>query len=604
MRSKQARFAMVLCLLGAAIAPACGSDGAQGDDAKGGLPPAADSDGHSNDRAPAAQSAAGAAAPSFGVNANPSGQSPSVTPSASTPLPAGSPPGASTAGSASRAAPNPAPPLAPPPPNGEPHPALMMQPFVLAAHDPFSTFGADVDTASYDLFRRNVEHNLQPSPDAVRVEDFVNYFNYDYPAPAEGAEHPFQISLAAAPNAFGRDTVLLRVGIQAMKPPASDKKPTNLVFLIDTSGSMAAEDKLPLVQFLAKQALDLLAPDDTIAIVTYSDQALVRLEPTPVLHKDEIISVVDSLTAGNSTNGAAGIQLAYEKARAAFREGGINHVMMCTDGDFNVGISDPAELVKFIEEKRKSGITMTALGFGIGNLNDELMERVSNAGNGIYSVITSRDQASRYAEERMLATLRYVAKDMKIQLEWNPEQVEAYRLIGYENRAIADQSFRDDKVDAGEVGAGHRVTALYEIVRKGSKVPMPEGAPAAESGDPVEGDREIESGELVRVKVRYKAPDASESDAAKEVMQKLAPSEIGALFDAADKDLRWAAAIAAYAEILRGSPYAIPTAKDQLRTVFADQANRDFARTEFLKLFDAASAIEKATLNGGNVPQP
>jgi Ca-activated chloride channel family protein len=481
-------------------------------------------------------------------------------------------------------------PIAPPLPttDAEKYPSVGTQPFVLVAHDPFSTFGADVDTASYDIFRRNVEHQLPTSPESVRVEDFVNYFKYDYPAPAEGAEHPFQISLAAAPNAFGRETTLLRVGIQAENPPASAKKPTNLVFLIDTSGSMQAADKLPLVQFLAKHALEILGADDLISIVTYSETATVQLAPTKVVQKDQITRVIDSLVAGGSTNGAGGIQLAYQQAQSAFIADGINHVMLCTDGDFNVGISNPDELVAFIETERTTGITLTALGFGLGNLNDELMERVSNAGNGIYSVVTSQEQASRYAEERMLATLRYVAKDLKIQLEWNPAEVEAYRLIGYEDRAIADQSFRDDKVDAGEVGAGHRVTALYEVVRKGGAVPAPMGAPAAESGEPVEGDREVEAGELVRVKVRYKLPNATESDPASEVVQKLAPSEIGALFDSADQDLRWAAAIAAYAEILRRSPYALPSAKAQLRTVFAAQAERDFARGEFLKLFDAA----------------
>jgi len=523
-----------------------------------------------------------------GTSTNPAGlAAPPALPAAMTP-PAATPSGQASSAGASAGAP-----IAPPLPStdAEEYPSVGTQPFVLVAHDPFSTFGADVDTASYDIFRRNVEHKVPTSPESVRVEDFVNYFKYDYPAPAEGAEHPFQISLAAAPNAFGRDTTLLRVGIQAENPPASAKKPTNLVFLIDTSGSMQAEDKLPLVQFLAKHALEILGADDLISIVTYSETATVQLAPTKVVQKEQITQVIDRLVAGGSTNGAGGIQLAYQQAQSAFIADGINHVMLCTDGDFNVGISSPDELVAFIETERKTGITLTALGFGLGNLNDELMERVSNAGNGIYSVVTSQEQASRYAEERMLATLRYVAKDMKIQLEWNPAEVEAYRLIGYEDRAIADQSFRDDKVDAGEVGAGHRVTALYEVVRKGGAVPAPMGAPAAESGDPVEGDREVEAGELVRVKVRYKLPNATESDPASEVVQKLAPSEIGALFDSADQDLRWAAAIAAYAEILKLSPYALPSAKAQLRTVFAAQAERDFARGEFLKLFDAAIAV-------------
>jgi Ca-activated chloride channel family protein len=539
--------------------------------------------------APGAGSTAASVTPSIANGAMTSSAG-LAAPSQALPLPTSAPPMAppSSAGSSAPA------PIAPPPSNTpvptEKYPSLATQPFVLAAHDPFSTFGADVDTASYDVFRRNVEHQVPTAPESVRVEDFVNYFKYDYPAPAEGAEHPFKVSLAAAPNAFGRATTLLRVGIQAENPPPSAKKPTNLVFLIDTSGSMGAEDKLPLVQFLAKHALEILGADDLISIVTYSETATVQLAPTKVVQKEQITQVIDRLVAGGSTNGAGGIQLAYQQAQSAFIADGINHVMLCTDGDFNVGISDPEQLVGFIETERKSGITLTALGFGLGNLNDELMERVSNAGNGIYSVVTSQEQASRYAEERMLSSLRYVAKDMKIQLEWNPAEVEAYRLIGYEDRAIADQSFRDDKVDAGEVGAGHRVTALYEVVRKGDAVPAPAGAPAAQSGEPVDGDREIEAGELVRVKVRYKLPNASESDPAREVMQKLAPSEIGALFDSADQDLRWAAAIAAYAEILKHSPYALPSSTTQLRTVFAAQAERDAARAEFLKLFDAATS--------------
>lgn len=464
--------------------------------------------------------------------------------------------------------------------------AVGTNPFVLAAHDPFSTFAADVDTASYDIFRQQIERNSPPIADSVRVEDFVNYFHYDYPAPAADAEHPFAISLAAAPNAFGRETTLLRVGIQAENPPPFEKKPTNLVFLVDTSGSMMAPDKLPLVQYLIKHGLDVLAPEDRVSIVTYSAQATVQLPPTAVSSKAEISALVDGLYAEGSTNGAGGIQLAYEQAQSGAFEGGINHVILCTDGDFNVGISSTTELVKFIEEQRKSGTTLTALGFGSDNLNDAMMEKVSNAGNGIYSVITSEPQAARYAEDRMLRTLMHVAKDLKIQIEWNPEQVEAYRLIGYENRAIADNDFRDDSVDAGEVGAGHRVTALYEVVRKGDGVPDAEGAPAVKGGEPVSGEREVTAEDLVLVKVRYKEPGAAESDAAKEVVSRLAPSEIGGLFDEADRDLRWAAAMAAFAEILKQSPYATPKQLDALREVFAEQAERDSERMEFLTLFD------------------
>jgi Ca-activated chloride channel family protein len=354
---------------------------------------------------------------------------------------------------------------------------------------------------------------------------------------------------------------------------------------------MSSPEKLPLVQYLIKHGLDVLAAEDRVSIVTYSSQALIQLPPTAVSAKAEITAVVERLYAEGSTNGAGGIQLAYEQATTGFIAGGINHVVLCTDGDFNVGISDPKQLVDFIKDKRASGVTLTALGFGNDNLNDVLMEKVSNAGNGMYSVITSEGQAARYAEDRMLRTLMHVAKDLKIQIEFNPEQVEAYRLIGYENRAIADSDFRDDQVDAGEVGAGHRVTALYELVRKGAPIPAPERAPAAKSGDPVAGDREAGAEDLVLVKVRYKEPAATDADAAREVVSRLTPSEIGGLFDQADQDLRWVAAMAAFAEILKQSPYATPAQLGALREVFASQAERDTERREFLTLFDATIAV-------------
>jgi Ca-activated chloride channel family protein len=464
-------------------------------------------------------------------------------------------------------------------------------PFVLVAHDPFSTFAADVDTASYDVFRRNAEHNLLPDPNSVRVEEFVNYFEYAYPAPARDASDPFEIALAAAKNPFGRDTTLLRVGIQAKRPAAADKKPANVVFLVDVSGSMQSEDKLPLVQYVLTQTLNVLDADDKVSIVTYASGTAVRLPPTSVVQAQSIRDVVNGLTTGGGTNGEGGIQLAYKQAQAGFIEGGINHVVLCTDGDFNIGVSNTDDLVALIEEKRKTGVTLTALGFGIGNLNDALMERVSNAGNGIYSVITSRTQAARYAEERMLATLVHVAKDMKIQLEWNPAHVLAYRLIGYEDRAIADKDFRNDVVDAGEVGAGHRVTALYELVLHGQQVPGVVGAPLALGGERVAGDREAADDDLVVVKVRYKQPSASATDPATEVVRRLAPAALGGTFDSADQDLRWTAAIAGFAEILKHSPYATPTQLDALRGIFVAQQDRDIERKEFLQLFERAALL-------------
>ncbi len=474
---------------------------------------------------------------------------------------------------------------------GDRYEGVGTNPFVITEHDPFSTFAADVDTASYDLLRRDINDGFLPQPQSVRLEEYVNYFTYDYPAPGEDAEHPFAISLAAAPSIFSDQTKLLRVGIQAVKPPPFEKKQANVVFLIDVSGSMNDPDKLPLVQYLLTHTLDVLESDDTVAIVTYASSTGVRLEPTPISEKSEIAAVINNLSAGGSTAGASGIQLAYEQAEAGFIEDGINHVIMCTDGDFNVGISSDQQLVDLIEEKRQTGITLTTVGFGTGNLNDSMMEKVSNAGNGIYSVISDREQAERYAEERMLNTLFLIAKDMKIQVEFNPDAVYAYRLLGYENRAIADELFRDDTVDAGEIGAGHRVTALYELVMVGDEIPDIEGAPEAQDGDPVEGDREIDDEDMVLVKVRYKDVDATEEDEAYEVSSTLQPDAIEDEISKADLDLQWVTAVASFAEILKDSPYADPERLDAIESIVADQKLRDVDRQEFVELFMKARTM-------------
>ncbi|MDH5674578.1 MAG: von Willebrand factor type A domain-containing protein [Myxococcales bacterium] len=499
--------------------------------------------------------------------------------------------GTAGSGSASRAAA-----FEPSPDNStERYDAVGTNPFVLTESDAFSTFAADVDTASYDIFRRDISNGFLPVPDSVRLEEYVNYFNYDYPAPSESDEHPFAITLAAAPSIFDRPTAVLRVGIQAVKPPPFEKKPTNLVFLIDTSGSMQSADKLPLVKTLLTSSLDVLDADDTVSIVTYAGSTGVALAPTPVSMRATIEATIDNFAAGGSTAGAAGIDLAYAQASDAFIEGGINHVVLCTDGDFNVGPSSDAELVALIEEKRDSGITLTALGFGLGNLNDSMMEKVSNAGNGIYSVITSETHARRYAESDMLATLVHVARDMKIQVEFNPAAVIAYRLLGYENRAIADTAFRDDSVDAGEVGAGHRVTALYELVLEGQSIPMPEGAPAAASGALDATDAaltpEIDAADLVLVKVRYRSVDDAIDAPALETSQSLAITDLAASHTDLDGDFQWALAIAAFAEVLKDSPFADLALLDSAKPIFETQAGSDPDRQELLTLFEQTLSL-------------
>jgi Ca-activated chloride channel family protein len=475
---------------------------------------------------------------------------------------------------------------------GDKYVGVGTNPFVATAHDPLSTFAVDVDTASYDIFRRDVNLGTLPQPASVRLEEYVNDFRYDYPVPTASDPDPFRISLGAAADMFGRGTTLLRVGIQAFTPPASEKRPANLAFLVDVSGSMASEDKLPLVQRILRNALEILDPSDKVSIVTYSATADVRLAPTPVSDAARIIAVVDSLTAGGGTAGADGLGLAYAQVRGGFIEGGINHVLLCTDGDFNIGPSSTDELLAIIKRERDSGITLTALGFGIGNLNDAMMEKVSNAGNGIYGMISSPAQADRYVAERLLSTFVHVASNMKVQVQFNPARVTAYRLLGYEDRAIADDQFRDDTVDGGEVGAGHRVTALYELVLAGQVVPNPDGAPEILEGPPVSDfPTEVLTDDAVRVSVRYQTPGAAADSLAREVAVGLAPAGLGARLQEADPDLRWAAAIAAFAEILKQSPFADRNALPLIETIVGEQAERDQDRAEFAQLFIRAKAL-------------
>lgn len=469
--------------------------------------------------------------------------------------------------------------------------AVGTNPYVNVTHDPFSTFAVDVDTASYDIFVRDIEDGVLPNRDSVRLEEYVNYFDYAYPAPEPGSEIPFALTLAATAHPMGRQVANLRVGVQATRREEEPKLPTNLVFLVDTSGSMASSDKLPLAQFVLRETLNYLDPTDTVSIVSYAGDVAVRLGPTPASNQAEITRAINGLTSGGGTAGASGINLAYQQAEAGFLEGGFNHVILCTDGDFNIGISDRDALVALIEEKRETGVTLTALGFGSGNLNDAMMERVTNAGNGIYSVLSSEPQATRYAAERMLQTAQHVAKDMKIQVEFNPEHVVAYRLLGYENRALEDWQFRDDAVDAGDIGAGHRVTALYEIVLAGQSVPRGEGLPDALDGDPVDGVREIDASEFVRVKVRWKDPGAAAEDPAYELVSSLLPQDVTQSLEDADADLLWASSIVAFAEILKDSPFANRMDLPRIQQLIEAQADRDVDRAAFVRHFIAARAI-------------
>lgn len=476
-------------------------------------------------------------------------------------------------------------------PNREQYDAPGTNPFVVAAHDPLSTFATDVDTASYDIFRRDINRGVLPQKESVRLEEYVNAFGYEYPAPSLDAPHPFSITLRAAKSPLpSAQTTLMAVAIKAKEIPWG-KRPANLVFLVDVSGSMSADNKLPLVKEVLRQALEVLDGEDTLSIVTYSGSTAVRLAPTPVSDRARILSVINSLGAGGSTAGGAGIELAYQQAEKGFITGGINHVLLCTDGDFNVGISDTDALVALIEEKRETGITLTALGFGFGNLNDAMMEAVTNAGNGIYSVISDKDQAIQYAHEKLLRTFNLVAKDVKIQVELNPDKVYAYRLLGYENRALQDDQFRDDKVDAGEVGSGHTVTAIYELALNPSELPQGAGTPQPVDGVASDHQSLVPASELCRVRIRYKGPNATSDDAAQEIEAGLAESTILPDVASASADLRWAIAVAALAEILKESPYADRTALPTIESLLKASAGTAADRLELLDLFAKAKPL-------------
>ncbi len=380
--------------------------------------------------------------------------------------------------------------------------------FAVARNRPLSTFSIDVDTAAYSILRRSLLQQGQlPPKEAVRIEELLNYFDYDYPAP-EG-KHPFSVVTELAACPWNKDHQLVHIGLKSNPVAAKDLPPANLTFLIDVSGSMMPENRLPLIKKSFRLLVDQLREQDRVAVVVYAGAAGLVLEPTPGSQKQRILDAIDRLQAGGSTAGAQGIQLAYETARRQFNKHGNNRVILATDGDFNVGMSSDAELVKLIEAERESGIFLTVLGYGYGNLKDAKLESLARNGNGNYAYVDSILEARRVFVEQMGATLLTVAKDVKLQVEFNPAKIKAYRLIGYENRRLNDEDFKDDKKDAGEMGAGHSVTALYEVVPADSKERIPDVDPLKyQDNEPRVASA---SQEALTVKLRYKAPKGSKS---------------------------------------------------------------------------------------------
>lgn len=392
--------------------------------------------------------------------------------------------------------------------------------------NPTSTFSIDVDTASYSNVRRFINTGMRPLPDAVRTEELLNYFTYDYQQP-NGSE-PFSITTEVGLCPWQPNHKLVLIGLQGKNIDTEKMPPSNLVFLIDTSGSMIAENKLPLLKTAFKMLVNKLRAQDKVAVVAYANSAGVVLKPTPGSEKEKIIEAIDKLQAGGSTAGGEGIQLAYKLAKENYLKEGNNRVILATDGDFNVGVSSENELTKLIEEKRNDGIFLSVLGFGMGNIKDNKMEILADKGNGNYAYIDSAQEAKRVMVGQMAGTLYTIAKDVKLQVEFNPDKVKSYRLIGYENRALKNEEFSDDKTDAGDMGAGHNVTALYEIVPQAS---------AIEPND-----------NLMQVKIRYKKPEEATSNL-------LTKTVSGADNWVTSDNLRFAAAVAEYGMLLRNSEH-------------------------------------------------
>ena len=452
-------------------------------------------------------------------------------------------------------------------------------PVYSVAQTPVSTFSADVDTGSYANVRRFLNQGRLPPDGAVRLEEMLNYFPYDYALPTDGS--PFGVTTEVAATPWNPHTRLLRIGIKASDRAVADLAPANLVFLVDVSGSMDRREGLPLVKSTLKLLVDQLRDQDRVSLVVYAGESRVVLEPTSGRDKTKIRNAIDQLTAGGSTAGASGIELAYQMARAGFIEKGINRILLATDGDFNVGVSDFDSLKQMAVDQRKSGVSLTTLGFGVDNYNEHLMEQLADAGDGNYAYIDNLREARKVLVDQLSSTLAVVARDVKLQVEFNPAQVSEYRLLGYENRALKREDFNNDKVDAGEIGAGHTVTALYEIVPKGERgwlEPLRYAtAPVAQST----------SAELAMLRVRFK-PAAG---GASQLIERPIRNET----NPASEDLRFAASVAAFAQQLKGDGRytGSMSLKDTAALARSARGDDPFGlRNEFVQLVEMAQSLK------------
>ena len=465
-------------------------------------------------------------------------------------------------------------------------------PVHLTAETPVSTFSIDVDTAAYANVRRFLEDGVLPPTDAVRIEEMVNYFDYAYALPEDGAGR-FSADIVVMPTPWNPGTELLRIGIQGYDIPLEARPRANLVFLADVSGSMQDSDKLPLLRQALRQLVDTLEDDDTVAIVTYAGEAGVVLDPTAGRERGKILAAIDAFRAGGSTAGGEGIRQAYALARMNFDDDAVNRVILATDGDFNVGIADPRRLEDFVARQRDSGVYLSVLGFGAGNLNDAMMQTLAQAGNGNAAYIDSRTEARKVLVDEMSSTLFPIADDVKIQVEFNPAQVAEYRLIGYETRMLNREDFNNDAVDAGEIGSGHSVTALYELTPPDSDARLIDplrygGTNAAEAP---------ESQEIAFLRIRYKMPGEDESQL---IALPIDSRHVAASVEEAPGEARFAAAVAAFGQTLRGDAYVQGFGYDAIADLARGAVGEDAFgyRAEFLRLVRlAGTATAQAPLN-------
>ena len=460
----------------------------------------------------------------------------------------------------------------------------------VVAEEPVSTFSIDVDTASYSFLRASLQRGVAPPKEAVRIEELINYFPYDYPAPT-GRDTPFATQVTVLPAPWNPSTRLMHIGIRGFELTGPRPR-ANLVFLIDTSGSMGQPNKLPLLVNSLRLLLGSLKPEDRVAIVTYAGSSATALDPTPVSEREKIMAALNQLRAGGSTAGASGIQRAYRLAREHFIADGVNRVILATDGDFNVGITDVDQLQGYIERERKSGVFLSVLGFGMGNLNDRLMQALAQNGNGVAAYIDTLSEARKVLVDEATSTLFPIAKDVKIQVEFNPARVSEYRLIGYESRMLAREDFQNDRVDAGEVGSGHRVTAIYEITPVGSGG---ERVPPLRYGQEQKPQPGAASGEYAFVKIRYKLP---ESDTSTLISQAVTSANEHERIEQAPPDVRFAAAVAGFGQLMRGSPYTEKFNYDQVIELAREARGEDrFGyRSQFLQLVRLAQSAAQPAI--------